>query len=205
MSGNIPCFQSPPTNSLPESQRLLHKQTLSSFTADKVNKSRSGPMTDRLLSTLPQRKALDTSQFGASCKEELSQRSAGWWWSDFPSTPNLVSRLLGTSWHHLTFLVLTFLVWWNISAVNALKALFSGRHDTNLHLVLWFKCFPGLTYLGYLRPAASGTLRDFIVWLWASAGREIRCVQTVTELKGSVMEQTDFKHFYPGLVFENVN
>lgn len=36
MSGNIPCFQSPWTNTLPESTRLVHKYILLSFVADKV-------------------------------------------------------------------------------------------------------------------------------------------------------------------------
>ncbi len=62
MSGNIPCFQSPRTNTLPESPWLVHKQILLSFTADKVNNTCSGPMTDHLLFTLRQRERLYLEQ-----------------------------------------------------------------------------------------------------------------------------------------------
>lgn len=48
MSGNIPCFQSPRTNTLPESTQLVHKYILSSFVADKVNSARSAALTNQL-------------------------------------------------------------------------------------------------------------------------------------------------------------
>lgn len=54
MSGNIPCFQSPQTNTLPESQQLVHKQILMSFTADKVNNTCSGWTADHLQYSLQQ-------------------------------------------------------------------------------------------------------------------------------------------------------
>lgn len=48
MSENIPCFQSPPTNTLPESPPLQHKQILLFFTADKVNTTCAGWKADQL-------------------------------------------------------------------------------------------------------------------------------------------------------------